>query len=176
MKLDKQPVLKPQDLFVVMKIAVNRGRTFILQQLAEELQMPLSSVHGSIRRGENARLLSRSAGSVRVIRSSVSEFLIHGAKYAFPGQLGASTRGMPTSIGAPVLAVHFEGVDVLSPVWPDPVGTMYGQSLLPIHPSAPSAARTDLPLYEALALLDALRVGAARERELATQELQDRLA
>lgn len=176
MKIDKQPALKPQDLFVVMKVAVNRGRTFILQQLAEELHMPLSVVHGSIRRGENARLLSRSAGSVRAIRNSVSEFVIHGAKYAFPGQLGPSTRGMPTSIGAPVLAVHFEGVDVLSPVWPDPVGNAYGQSLLPIHPSVPVAARIDMPLYEALALLDALRVGAARERELATIELEERLA
>ena len=175
MKIDKQPVLKPQDLFVVMKIAVNRGRSFMLQQLAEELRMPLSSVHGSIRRGENARLLSRSAGSVRAVRSSVSEFVIHGARYAFPAQLGSTTRGMPTSIGAPVLAVHFEGADVLSPVWPDPVGTTYGQSLLPIHPSVPAAAKTDLSLYEALALLDALRMGAARERELATQELQERL-
>jgi hypothetical protein len=173
---DNQIVLKPQDFVVALKLAVNHGRDFLLIQLAEELGMPLSAVHGSIRRGEVARLVSRSAGSIRPVRSNVKEFAIYGVKYAFPGLLGTSTRGIPTAIGAPVLAAHFERAESsLSPVWPTAEGATWGLALVPIHPSVPVAATRDKALYEALALLDAIRVGAARERELAVNELNIRL-
>lgn len=171
----KQLVLKPQDLVVAIKVSVNRNKDYRLIELAEELNMALSAVHGSIRRCEQARLISRSAGTIRALRQSVREFVVHGARYAFPGQLGASTRGMPTAIGAPVLAIYFEKSESLSPVWPDPHGEVWGPSLLPIYPSVPFAAARDDALYDVLALLDALRVGAARERELAVKTLDERL-
>lgn len=171
----KQLVLKPQDLVVAIKVSVHRNIDYRLIDLARELNMALSAVHGSIRRCEQARLISRSAGTIRALRQSVREFVVHGAKYAFPGQLGASTRGMPTAIGAPVLAVHFEKRESLSPVWPDAQGDVWGPSLPPICPSVPIAAANDAALYDVLALLDALRVGAARERELAIRALDERL-
>jgi hypothetical protein len=40
----------------------------------------------------------------------------------------------------------------------------------------PDAARSDPKLYELLALVDAIRVGRARERKLAESELEKRLA
>ena len=41
----------------------------------------------------------------------------------------------------------------------------------PLHPSVPFAAMQDGKLYELLALFDALRVGKARERNMATERL-----
>lgn len=173
MVMEKQLVLKPQDLVLTLKIAVNREREFTLTQLSDELETALSGVHASIKRSEQARLISRSAGSIRALRASVKEFVLYGAKYAFPGLLGALTKGVPTAIAGPMLRDHFENPDSLPPVWPDPNGQAYGPSLVPLHPSVPAACRNDLKLLRALTLFDALRVGAAREREIATVAIEE---
>jgi hypothetical protein len=57
------------------------------------------------------------------------------------------------------------------PVWPSPDGPVRGESFEPLYPSAVVAARSDPRLYEALALVDALRGGRARERTLAADLL-----
>lgn len=173
--MQKAIALKPQDFVVALKLAVNSSREFLLVDLARELAMPISVTHGCIRRAEESRLISRSAGSIRPVRSAVQEFAIHGVKYAFPGRLGQSTRGIRTAVGAPVMAEHFEKSDVLPPVWPTPDGDTWGPQLLPLHSSVPNAAKADQRLYDALALIDAVRIGAAREREMASRELEARL-
>lgn len=172
----KQMVLKPQDLLVALKIAVNRGREYTLAELGAELHMAVSVVHGSIRRGEQARIISRSAGSIRVIRSSLKEFAVHGAKYAFPAVLGPLSKGVPTAIAGPVLRERFEQAAALPPVWPDPMGMGYGPSVTPLCPTAIRACSDDEKLMEVLTLFDALRVGTAREQEIAAKELEERLA
>lgn len=169
-----QVALKPQDLVVALKLAVNSSRDFILTDLAAEMGMALSSVHGAVTRAEQARLVSRATGSVGAIRSAVLEFALHGARYAYPGQIGPTTRGMPTAIGGPVLRIHFED-SIESPVWPDPEGKVRGPGLQPLHACVPEASRNDRALYEVLTLIDAIRVGAARERNIASEELGSRL-
>jgi hypothetical protein len=47
--------------------------------------------------------------------------------------------------------------------------------LLPLYPKLPLAAMRDPALYELLALFDALRIGQAREREMARELLEERL-
>jgi hypothetical protein len=173
---EKQIVLKPQDLVVVVKLAVNRNREFTLSELASELHMAVSVVHGSIGRSELARLISRSSGGIRVIRSAVHEFVIHGAKYAFPGILGPLSKGVPTAVAGPILRTCFEQADTLPPVWPDPEGSGYGPGLTPLSPIVPKACKKDLLLLDALTLVDALRIGAAREQELAVSHLMELLA
>jgi hypothetical protein len=84
-------------------------------------------------------------------------------------------RGLPTAhSAAPLKGLLSGGGDAL--VWADPEGTIRGESLAPLHPAAPFAARNDPRLYEALALLDAIRAGRARERNLARQKLAEVLA
>ena len=61
------------------------------------------------------------------------------------------------------------------PVWPHPKGSIRGQALLPLYEKLPLAAIEDQPLYELLAVFDALRAGQARERELAAKVLEERL-
>ena len=45
----------------------------------------------------------------------------------------------------------------------------------PLYPIVPSAARRDAGLYDLLALVDALRIGRARERAFAEKEITRRL-
>ena len=61
------------------------------------------------------------------------------------------------------------------PVWPSADGTVRGLAFSPLYRSAPQAAGRDEILYELLALVDALRAGRARERELAGKEIERRL-
>lgn len=53
------------------------------------------------------------------------------------------------------------------PAWADPSGTMRGITLAPLYKTAPKAAMLDSLLYERLALIDAVRDGRVRERNLA---------
>ena len=61
------------------------------------------------------------------------------------------------------------------PVWPSAEGTTRGMTLLPLYEKAPLAAVEDKALYEMLSLFDTLRIGAARERELAIAFLEERI-
>lgn len=108
---------------------------------------------------------------VRVHAQALAEFVLHGAKYAFPGVLQPLVVGVPTSHSAPAFSgVFAPGSSAF--VWPHPNGTVRGIGVEPLHPSVPFAAMQDARLYELLALFDALRVGKARERSMALQRLQ----
>jgi hypothetical protein len=63
------------------------------------------------------------------------------------------------------------------PVWPDVLGEKRGVALAPIHPSVPKALREnpDHSFYELLVLIDAIRSGRARERNIAATLLKGKL-
>ena len=108
---------------------------------------------------------------VRPHAHNLAEFALHGAKYAFPAVKLPLVVGVPTSHSAPAFAGVFApgSTDF---VWPHPNGPVRGIGVEPLHPSVPFAAMQDERLYELLALFDALRVGKARERNMALQRLQ----
>lgn len=108
---------------------------------------------------------------VRVHAQALAEFTLHGAKYAFPGVRLPLAVGVPTSHSAPAFAgVFAPGSSDF--VWPHPNGSVRGIGVEPLHPSVPFAAMRDAKLYEMLALFDALRVGRARERNMASERLE----
>ena len=54
-------------------------------------------------------------------------------------------------------------------------GNARGQQIEPLYPSVPEAALRDPELYQLLVIVDTLRMGRAREREIAIQELAVRI-
>ena len=82
---------------------------------------------------------------------------------------------MPTAWAAPVLSGKISASEQIPPVWPDPEGSVQGASVQPLYVSVPGAARRDPALYDLLALVDAVRIGRARERNLAEKEISHRL-
>ncbi len=143
--------------------------------LAEELGMSVGEVYQGTQRAAEAGLFDLQTRRPRI--QALKEYLVHGVKYAFPAVRGAPSRGMPTAYAALPLKEHFAQDDAkeLRPVWPDPEGKVRGYALEPLFWSVPYAARRDQKLYELLALVDTLREGRARERNLATEELGKRL-
>lgn len=107
--------------------------------------------------------------------AALLELLVHGVRYLLPPVWTSITRGIPTAHAAPPLVGAIVD-DETQPVWPHPDGTVRGQGLKPIYKSVPDAARDDHVVHEWLALVDAIRSGRARERELAARLLKERLA
>jgi hypothetical protein len=164
--------LLPQDVVVLAKLVSYKGERPPIAQVAGDLTLSPSQVHASLKRLERSRLIDAQTG--RPLLKAVEEFLNHGVKYVFPVQRGEITRGIPTAHAAPPLKSQIIEND-LPPVWPDAEGDVRGVTLEPLHKTAPKAARKDPVLYELLALIDALRDGRVRERQLAEQELSARL-
>ncbi len=98
-----------------------------------------------------------------------------GVKYAFPATRGGMTRGMPTSYAAEPLCRLIKAGSEPVPVWSDPQGTTRGIALAPLCKSVPEAAKLDSVLYKRLAIVDAIRDGRARERNLVEKELKNSL-
>jgi hypothetical protein len=168
-------VLKPQDIYVVLKILADRKPRSPYSQLAAELSMSPSEVHACVRRARDAKLLHGEPLGNRPNSAAIEEFLNHGLKYAFPPERGELTRGLPTAYAAaPLRNLIAPGTEPV-PVWPYPEGTQRGIAFTPLYKTAPAAALRDPVFYEYLALADALRDGRARERNLAKQELHRRL-
>ena len=166
--------LKSQDVVVLLKLVSWADATWSYPKLAVELGMSPSEVHASVRRASQSGLLQQATRSVNP--SALLEFLVHAVKYVFPPKRGGVTRGLPTAHSAPPLRKHFRASSEMPLVWADPEGTVRGEALEPLYRSVPQAARADAQLYEWLALVDAVRAGRARERELAVAELQRRLS
>lgn len=169
-------ILKPQDVVVLLKLVSLGQETWNFQRLAMELSISQSEVHAGVRRAVAARLMSdASSTSGRPVRAALLEFLIHGVKYAYPPERGEMTRGVATGYAAPPLNKVITGSSDPPPVWPYAEGTVRGYAFTPLYPSVPQAALKDSNLYELLSLVDAIRDGRARERDLAAKELELRL-
>jgi hypothetical protein len=165
--------LKPQDVAVVLKLALQAAERPSYAQLAADLGLSASEAHAAVRRAQQVGLVDADR---RPNRTALLEFLVHGLKYVFAAVRGPVTRGMPTAHAAPPLEAELAGGGDLPPVWPSPEGTVRGEALEPLYRSAVKAAQRDPQLYECLALIDAIRSGRARERKLAEQHLRNILS
>jgi len=160
--------MKPQDVVILLKIIATGSDQWQQQSLADELKMSQSEVSQSVARSRFAGLLDGSGK--KVMRLAFMDFLQYGLAYAFPQKPGSMVRGVPTAYSAPPLNAIIQSNELL--VWPSAKGKYRGQSILPLYPTVVDAVDKDTKLYQLLALADTLRVGKAREKELAISELK----
>lgn len=170
-----QGSLRPQDVLVLAKLVARFGPRPTMAQLGADLALSSSQIHASLKRLEKSRLITNVREGGRPVLKAVEEFLLHGVRYAFPAQHGETTRGIPTGYAAPPLNEHIAAGADLPPVWPDPEGKVRGTTLEPLYRTVPAAVKKDPALYELLSLIDALRDGRVRERQIAERELTSRL-
>jgi hypothetical protein len=109
------------------------------------------------------------------------EFALHALRFVAPAQLGALVPGVPAAWTAePMAGAIRSSGDEPPPVWPYARGQVRGQAIEPLHPAAPEAVEGWSELGEVLALLDSLRAGDARVRQVAggllSRMLHDRVA
>jgi len=167
--------LKAQDVLFLLKLVSIRNNKWTFNKLAVEMGMSPSEVHAASNRAIKARLAAKKDDRIRPNIRNLKEFLFHGIQYVFVPEHSGMNRGVPTSYAAEPLKSHFLLDNEPPPVWPHPEGSVRGESFSPLYKSAPIAAKNDPVLYELLALVDAIRGGRTREREIAKKELEARL-
>lgn len=170
--MKKHAGMRPQDIAILLKIISLEGQAWQQKEIADTLHISPSEVTESLKRSAYAGLFFKH--NQQVARLAFFDFLIYGFRYVFPQQPGSMAFGIPTAHSAPPLNDQFYE-DGIKYIWPTEIGTVKGQSIEPLYAGAPAAAAEDPVLYEMLALIDALRVGQARERILATKALKNRI-
>ena len=166
-----QNSMKPQDIVVLLKLIALNKDNWQQVPLAYSLKMSQSEVSQAVARSKFAGLLDDTGK--RVMRQAFYDFLQYGLAVVFPAKPGAIVRGIPTAHSAAPLNKEISSGE--NYVWPFAMGSVRGHGITPLYASVPQAAMEDELLYELLSLVDALRVGKVREKNLAVQELQHRI-
>lgn len=161
--------MKPQDLLILLKIISMEDKQWHQAALAEDLGLSQSEVSQSLNRSEYAGLLNKKTKSV--MRLALCDFIYYGLPYVFPQKTGPVTRGIPTAHSADPIRSMIQSDELY--VWPYTKGRHRGHGIQPLYPSVPEAALKDPKLYQMLALTDAVRIGRAREKEIASQALRN---
>lgn len=178
--------MKPQDVVVLAKLLPYQKskKNWTQASLAAELCLSPSQVNYAIKRLLAAKLLAPVFGKDNdetkfvPVRQACEEFLIHGVKYVFPPEFGSQCAGIPTAYAAPPLNEIIVSGNDHPPVWPSiGKGAVRGIELKPLYHCVPKSIIKfpDPFFYELLALLDALRSGRARERNIGAEKILEML-
>ncbi|OGT45697.1 MAG: hypothetical protein A3E82_03335 [Gammaproteobacteria bacterium RIFCSPHIGHO2_12_FULL_38_11] len=171
-------VIKPQDIVVLAKLIARLGDESWSQfSIAFELCLSPSQINSAFKRLVAAGLITpyHPPSKPQPIIKACEEFFIHGLKYVFPAKLGEMARGVRTSYAAPSFKGEISlGSDAI-PVWPYGEGEERGAALKPLYSSVPeSVSKHPDPLfYDLLTLLDAIRSGRAREKQIGIKRLSE---
>lgn len=188
-------ILKPQDTLLVLKYwsikgqglnalqasperVAESGRTApeeiskkpSVRQLAESIQISPGEISKSTQRLVAAKLVIEREGEYLAEKSALLDWLCYGVRHAYPVEIIGYGRGMPTAWNCPLVKT-----DIMPPeppvVWAVSGGSVEGSMIKPSHASIPFAASNDDLLYEALSLVEAIRMGKPRELAVAREAL-----
>jgi len=163
--------MRPQDIVVLLKLLVEENQAWNQISLAKSLFMSQSEISESLSRSRYARLIFEK--DRKVSKQAFLDLIKYGVPYMYPQQPGAVARGIPTAHSTLPLSDQIHSTE--NYVWPYAKGHMRGHSIQPLYKSVVQSVEMDPQLYELLALVDALRVGRAREKSLAFSLLNERI-
>lgn len=145
-----------------------------VRQLAESIKISPGEISKSAKRLLASKLLVHRKGVYLAEKSALKDWLCYGVRYAYPVENAGYGRGTPTAWNCPL--IESEIVPPTPPVvWPVSGGAVDGSLIRPIHESVSFAASNDQLLYEALSLVEAIRLGKPRELKIAREQLSNLL-
>ncbi len=166
-------MVKEADIYVLSGLLARNGQ-WTYRSLAERLRVPHPVVQRALDRAGSADLYS--AGRREVNLPQFEEFSLHALRFLAPVELGRIVPGVLAAWAAEPMASEIRSsADEPPPVWPHAAGELRGQAIEPLHPAAPEAVQGWPELGEILAMLDSLRAGDARVRQVAGGLLSGRL-
>lgn len=165
--MSNQPtMLKPHDVCIGLQLLLTPDSPY--RELAKHVGFSVGEAHNSVKRLEVSHLILPHKREVS--RGPFLDFLLYGVPYVYPGELGPETQGVPTAHSAPMFRDRILASDAV--VWPSFKGEIRGSALIPLCKKAPTFPESNPALYRLLSILDALRVGRSREREMAREILK----
>lgn len=158
--------IKPQDVLIMLKLIVSPHAS--QKDLANSLFISQGEISHGVQRLKISKLLNHDR---KVNTEACLEFLVHGLKYLYPAQIGTLAVGIPTSYARPGFKfVKFKEDDIY--VWPHAEGKIRGIALKPFYETLPQASLQDEKLYSLASLVEMIRMGRAREQNLASEKLK----
>jgi hypothetical protein len=166
--------LKALDVVVGLKLM---GRPNLAQaELAKQIGSNPAQVTRAIKSLLKANLFYPMEG--RLIANFYGwEKILLAIEYLFPVSVGGIVIGMPTSYGAPPISNEINPGSDPIPIWPCAKAGVKGLCVEPLYSGTPKALieYPDEDLYTLLALIDALRMGRSREKELGRKYILEKL-
>lgn len=145
--------------------------TRLQKELAENLLLSQSEISEGIGRCIEVKLFDAEDKSVNV--SNLMELLVHALKFFFPAEHQGLTRGIPTAWATASLSEKIKvPLAQTLPVWAHPGGSIRGIGLVPLHKNIPEIALRNPQLHMVYALIDTIRIGRTRERDIASKLLE----
>jgi hypothetical protein len=167
-------MLSSTDIYIVAGVISSDRGSWTLRGLAATLHVEHTLVHRALKRAEIAGLYT--TNTRRVHLANFEELMIHAARFIAPGRLGELVPGVPAAWAAePISEFIHQAQSELPPVWPYALGALRGQALEPLHPAAVQASQDVPELARLLSIIDSLRAGDVRVREVAATALRDTL-
>lgn len=166
--------MRPQDIAVLLKIILSKP-DWMNKEIAEGLFLSPAEISYSLQRSALAELLDQSKR--KVMRNTFLEFIQYGLPRVFPAIKGAIAIGIPTAYSSPVMSAYLmtnQFNEVV--IWPYAEGEARGESISPLYPNAVKAALKDPELYELFSLVDVMRLGKVREKEIAFKLLKEKFS
>jgi len=165
---EKQLVMRPQDLVILLKKITKSGREMNGKSLAAALNISPAEISMSMERNKIAQLVDSTKTRVNIL--SLRDFIVYGVRFCFPAQPGRIVRGIPTASSAnPMNELIVSNGE--SYVWKDPSGSIRGQAITPLFSNVIKIIQSDPELHALLSLVDSIRIGNARERQIAIEML-----
>ncbi|TDW96407.1 hypothetical protein [Dinghuibacter silviterrae] len=159
--------MRPQDIVILLKVIIYGEHPWQNKDLASELFLSPAEISLSLQRSAVAGLINPEKR--RVHRQTLMEFIEYGLHVVFPVIPGGIVNGLPTAHSHPFIQQFIKSERAY--VWPDAMGKVIGESILPLYDNVTHAAAKDDDLYKMLALIDVIRVGKTRELKIAIEEL-----
>ncbi len=164
--------MQPRDAALLIQVArAEPGWT--IRRLAERGGQPVGSIHRGLRRLAAVGLYEPQRRAINLV--VLDEFFRHGARFLLGAELGSLQRGIPTAWGVSPLSGMISSDDP-PPVWPSAIGTVRGPAIDPLVANIDTLGELWPEVATDLSLVDAIRVGDARARALATDLLMERLS
>ena len=161
--------MRPQDVVVLLKLALGGEEGNKIKDLSSKLFISASEVSESLNRSSIAGLLLPDSRTVN--KEPFLKFLEYGLPFVFPVKMGPVVKGTFTAHSESSLYLSFSSEEKL--VWADEHGKQRGQSIVPLYPAVVKAAKGDLLLYKLLALCDVIRIGDPADKNKAVWHLRE---
>jgi hypothetical protein len=164
--------MRPQDIAVLLKIIISNPG-WMSKDIAQDLVLSPAEVSYSLQRSAQAGLLD--ASKKKVMRKAFLEFIQYGLPRVFPAIRGPLAVGIPTAFSSPAISPYLMTNQLNDLViWPHAEGEARGETINPLYPNAVQAALKDETLYHLLSLVDVMRMGKVREKEIALRLLKEK--
>lgn len=168
--IQNQTITSSRSNEALQKIGMPSSKLTLNQKaLSLELGISPAEMSGVVLRCRNLGLLNP---DFTVQLQPFFKLLENGLRYFLPALAGKDSLGVPTAWGNPTVAKILRGPSSRIPVWAADTGEVHGPAVTPLFRSVPYFVTGHTKLYAALAAVDLLRLGGARETEVALVVLQ----